>query len=71
MPFLLYFSGDLFLKLLDKYLRVAFQKGVPPLFITLKSLYSDPKKVFIARPQGYKTYMLNSTAHEIYHAHKC
>lgn len=38
-------TGDLFRKLVDQYLRVAFQKGVPPLFITLKSLYSDPKKV--------------------------
>ena len=37
--------GDLFRKLVDQYLRVAFQKGVPPLFITLKSLYSDPNKV--------------------------
>ena len=23
------------------------------------------------RPQGHKTFMVNSTEHEIYHAHKC
>ena len=27
---------------------------------------------FLTRPRGYKTFfMLNSTDHEIYHAHKC
>ncbi|KAK3576854.1 hypothetical protein CHS0354_012909 [Potamilus streckersoni] len=38
-------TGDLFKRLLDKYLRSSFHKGVPPLFVTLKSVYKDPWKV--------------------------
>ncbi|OWF46600.1 N-alpha-acetyltransferase 15, NatA auxiliary subunit-like [Mizuhopecten yessoensis] len=38
-------TGNTFISLLDTYLRKAFHKGVPPLFVTLKSLYTDPNKV--------------------------
>lgn len=38
-------TGDLFRKLADKYLRNGFHKGVPPLFITLKSVYHDTAKI--------------------------
>jgi len=33
---------------MDKFLRVNFSKGCPPLFTTLKSLYYNPEKVKIS-----------------------
>ncbi|NXA12371.1 NAA16 acetyltransferase, partial [Sapayoa aenigma] len=38
-------SGEKFRELTDKFLRVNFSKGCPPLFTTLKSLYYNPEKV--------------------------
>lgn len=38
-------TGDEFKRLVDKYMRKALSKGVPPLFVDLRSLYSDPDKV--------------------------
>lgn len=38
-------TGERFKGLMDVYLRRAFHKGVPPLFVTVKKLYSDPSKV--------------------------
>ncbi|XP_052228174.1 N-alpha-acetyltransferase 15, NatA auxiliary subunit-like isoform X2 [Dreissena polymorpha] len=38
-------TGDLFRQLVDKFLRSGFHKGVPPLFITLRTVYNDPNKV--------------------------
>jgi len=40
-------SGEQFKVLVDKYLRKGLHKGVPPLFVDLRSLYKDPKKVVI------------------------
>ena len=40
-------SGDQFRTLLDAYMRKAFRKGIPPLFVDLKPLYSDPAKAKI------------------------
>ena len=41
-----YFSiGDKFRECLDRYLRMNFSKGCPPVFTTLKSLYKDKEKV--------------------------
>lgn len=37
-----YVSGDQFRIEMDKYLRIGFHKGVPPLFVNLRSLYSNP-----------------------------
>lgn len=37
-----YVTGEQFRSLADKYLRRGFVKGVPPLFIDLRSLYADP-----------------------------
>lgn len=37
--------GEKFHECLDKYLRMNFIKGCPPVFTTLKSLYSDKEKV--------------------------
>ncbi len=37
-------SGDEFRQLVDKYLRKALSKGVPPLFVDLKPLYADKSK---------------------------
>lgn len=38
-------SGELFREKIDKFLRTNFSKGCPPLFTTLKSLYSNPETV--------------------------
>uniref|UniRef100_A0A5F9CJF2 N-alpha-acetyltransferase 16, NatA auxiliary subunit n=1 Tax=Oryctolagus cuniculus TaxID=9986 RepID=A0A5F9CJF2_RABIT len=39
--------GEKFKELMDKFLRVNFSKGCPPLFTTLKSLYYNAEKVSI------------------------
>ena len=41
----LYFIGESFRELVDTYLKKALRKGVPPLFVDLRPLYKDPKKV--------------------------
>lgn len=38
-------SGDDFKLLMDDYLKRNLRKGVPPLFVNVRSLYGDPKKV--------------------------
>lgn len=38
-------KGEHFAKLVDKYLRKGLRKGVPPLFVDLRSLYGDKEKV--------------------------
>ncbi|KDR18769.1 NMDA receptor-regulated protein 1 [Zootermopsis nevadensis] len=40
-------TGEEFRILVDKYLRQGLHKGVPPLFVDLRSLYKDPEKVDI------------------------
>lgn len=40
-----YVVGDQFRTLVDKYMRRGLVKGVPPLFVDLRSLYGDPGKV--------------------------
>ncbi|XP_003703292.1 N-alpha-acetyltransferase 15/16 isoform X2 [Megachile rotundata] len=42
-----YAVGDEFKSLVDRYLRRGLHKGVPPLFVNLRSLYSDQQKVDI------------------------
>ncbi|XP_059410348.1 N-alpha-acetyltransferase 15, NatA auxiliary subunit-like [Carassius carassius] len=42
-----FLSGDQFLECLDRYLRMNFSKGCPPVFTTLRSLYQDKEKVSI------------------------
>lgn len=42
-----YASGDTFKNLVDKYMRKGLTKGVPPLFVDLRSLYVDKQKVEI------------------------
>lgn len=37
--------GEKFRECLDKYLRMNFSKGCPPVFTTLKSLYNNKEKV--------------------------
>jgi hypothetical protein len=41
------FAGEEFRILVDKYLRQGLHKGVPPLFVDLRSLYKDPEKVYV------------------------
>lgn len=40
-----YAVGEQFKTLVDKYMRKGLVKGVPPLFVDLRSLYSDPTKI--------------------------
>lgn len=40
-------SGEKFRELVDPYLRKALSKGVPPIFVDLRPLYSDPEKAKI------------------------
>ncbi|XP_076767135.1 N-alpha-acetyltransferase 15/16 isoform X2 [Xylocopa sonorina] len=40
-----YAIGDEFKSLVDRYLRRGLHKGVPPLFVNLRSLYNDQQKV--------------------------
>ena len=40
-------TGETFRSLVDQYLQTPLRKGVPPLFIVLRPLYSDPEKVKI------------------------
>ncbi|XP_056647999.1 N-alpha-acetyltransferase 16, NatA auxiliary subunit [Diorhabda sublineata] len=42
-----YATGEQFKTLVDKYMRKALSKGVPPLFVDLRSLYVDKNKVEI------------------------
>lgn len=42
-----YAVGEQFKELVDKYMRKALSKGVPPLFVDLRSLYTDKSKVEI------------------------
>ncbi|XP_002740751.1 N-alpha-acetyltransferase 15, NatA auxiliary subunit [Saccoglossus kowalevskii] len=37
--------GDTFCQLIDEYLRRALHKGVPPLFVNIKSIYKDKEKI--------------------------
>ncbi|KAL1509166.1 hypothetical protein ABEB36_003946 [Hypothenemus hampei] len=52
-----YASGDQFKALVDKYMQKALSKGVPPLFVDLRSLYRDQQKVQIIQDLalGYLT----------------
>lgn len=40
-------NGDLFRSLVDDYLRQGLRKGVPPLFVNIRSLYTDADRVKI------------------------
>uniref|UniRef100_A0A674PLT5 N-alpha-acetyltransferase 15, NatA auxiliary subunit a n=1 Tax=Takifugu rubripes TaxID=31033 RepID=A0A674PLT5_TAKRU len=42
-----FLTGEKFHECLDKYLRMNFIKGCPPVFTTLKSLYTDKEKVAV------------------------
>jgi peptide alpha-N-acetyltransferase len=44
-----------FRECLDRYLRLNFSKGCPPVFTTLKSLYHDKEKVRL--PNGRLGYL--------------
>ncbi|XP_035530421.1 kinesin light chain 1 isoform X3 [Morone saxatilis] len=54
---LTFLSGEKFRECLDRYLRMNFSKGCPPVFTTLKSLYNDKEKVAIIEELvvGYET----------------
>ncbi|XP_005102206.1 N-alpha-acetyltransferase 15, NatA auxiliary subunit [Aplysia californica] len=38
-------TDDVFRELIDDYLKKALRKGVPPSFVSIKSIYQDPSKV--------------------------
>ena len=46
MHFLIFASvGEIFIRLVDNYMRPAIHKGVPPLFNNIRNLYADKEKV--------------------------
>lgn len=61
-----FISGDLFRSTIDKYLTHALHKGIPPLFKTLRSLYSDPDKVVILE-EMILNYVEALKSHELFH----
>ncbi|CAL8264380.1 unnamed protein product [Lota lota] len=58
---LTFLTGEKFRECLDYYLRMNLSKGCPPLFTTLKSLYTDKAKVAIIEELvvGYETCLKN------------
>jgi len=40
-----FLSGPEFVKTVSKYISTALRKGVPPIFVDLRPLYSDPEKI--------------------------
>ena len=40
-------EGEVFKSMLDKYMRKALRKGIPPLFVDLVPLYEDKRKANI------------------------
>lgn len=42
-----FYAGEEFRIMIDKYLRQGLHKGVPPLFVDLRSLYKSNEKVVI------------------------
>ncbi|KAL0974228.1 hypothetical protein UPYG_G00217420 [Umbra pygmaea] len=54
---LTFLTGEKFRECLERYLRMNFSKGCPPVFTTLKSLYHDKAKVAIIEELvvGYET----------------
>lgn len=52
--------GDSFRSEVDSYLRAGFHKGVPPLFVDLRSLYKDKNKIQIIADL-LETYVNNLT----------
>lgn len=42
---LLFFAGETFRGLMDKYLRNSLKKGVPSIFVSIKLHYKNPEKV--------------------------
>lgn len=56
-------SGDSFRALVDDYLRHGLRKGVPPLFVNIRALYTDNEKVKIIADliQDYHTNLIASS----------
>ena len=44
------FAGDTFRKYADALMRQCLKKGVPPLFVMMRSLYKDSEKVSLLIP---------------------
>ncbi|KAM4699074.1 N-alpha-acetyltransferase 16, NatA auxiliary subunit [Discoglossus pictus] len=61
-------TGNRFKDLVDKYLRINFSKGCPPLFTTLKSLYSCKEKVTVIQDlvTGYETSLKTCDLFSVY-----
>lgn len=49
-------KGESFKELLDKYLRQSLRKGVPPLFVNIRSLHQDPDKISIIEDLSLQYY---------------
>jgi len=63
-------DGDVFKSMLDKYMRKALRKGIPPLFVDLRPLYDSDSKAIIIEElcQGY---MDNLKTHNSFDTEDC
>ncbi|KAI9324644.1 NMDA receptor-regulated protein 1-domain-containing protein [Zopfochytrium polystomum] len=61
-----YVSGEMFTRRVDNYMKPMFRKGVPSLFVSLKSLYSDPAKLAVIESlvHGYEASLKKSQTFE-------
>ena len=71
--FYFFSQGDVFKSMLDKYMRKALRKGIPPLFVDLVPLYENKSKASIIGNlcQGKK---MNTRGHEYWSSpcfHNC
>ncbi|XP_046854398.1 N-alpha-acetyltransferase 15, NatA auxiliary subunit-like [Xenia sp. Carnegie-2017] len=59
-----FLSGSEFTEKLDLYMRSAIRKGVPPLFVNLRSLYNNSEKVKIVEENvlKYEKYLLKQSS---------
>lgn len=55
-------SGDILKEMIDTYLRQSLRKGIPPLFVSMRSLYKDQSKVSIIA-QLMESYVVNLKQH--------
>lgn len=56
--------GDEFREIIDGYLRRGLRKGVPPLFVNVRSLYKDPEKTSIISQLVHEYHQnLNESGH--------
>ncbi|KAK2165073.1 hypothetical protein LSH36_55g06042 [Paralvinella palmiformis] len=61
-----FLSGEVFKAFADKFMRESLHKGMPPLFVCMRTLYSDPEKVKILEELALG-YVESLKEHELFH----